>query len=73
MQLIKISEILFEKFLSVKNKERFERAFLSVAILSFIVHLVMIGLVKFDLISIDKPLYLFNNPTLQSTHHFHSY
>lgn len=62
MALNRISELLFDKFLSEKNKDRAERAILRVAILSFIIHLAVIGLVHFNIIAIDEPSNLLSNP-----------
>lgn len=58
----KIFGVLFQKFLSKKNKEMSERVILKVAIFSFIVHLLIIGLVNYNIISIDEPSNLFKNP-----------
>lgn len=62
MNLNKVSEVLFQKFLSEKNKEKSERIILNVAIISFIVHLLIIGLVNFNFIQIDEPSNLLENP-----------
>jgi hypothetical protein len=62
MNLNKVSEALFQKFLSEKNKEKSERIILNVAIISFIVHLLIIGLVNFNFIQIDEPSNLLENP-----------
>ncbi len=62
MKFNKIAEILFQKFLSKKNKDKSERVILIVAIVSFIVHLVIIGLVNFTIIVIDEPSNLLKNP-----------
>lgn len=62
MYLKKISEILFQKFLSEKNKEKIERAILNVALVSFVIHLVIIGLVHFNIIYIEEPSNLLKNP-----------
>lgn len=62
MGLNKISEILYNKFLSEKTKEKSERAILTIAIISFIIHLVIIALVNFNVIAIDKPSNLLTNP-----------
>jgi hypothetical protein len=62
MDLNKISERLYQKFLSDKNKERSERVILSVAIVSFVIHLAIIGLVNLDLLTIEEPSNLLVNP-----------
>jgi hypothetical protein len=62
MNLPKIFERLFENFLSEKNKERIERIILWVAIISFIAHLIIIGLVHFNIIAIKEPSNLLINP-----------
>ena len=62
MQFNKIPELLFQKFLSKKNKEWSERVILRVAIVSFIVHLIIIGLVNFNIIPINEPSSLLKNP-----------
>ncbi len=62
MNLNRISETIFQNFLSEKNKEKSERIILWVAIMSFIVHLVIIVLVNFNIISIDGPSNLLKNP-----------
>lgn len=62
MNLSNIADILFQKFLSEKIKERSERIILSVAIISFIIHLVIIAFVNFDVISINEPSNLLTNP-----------
>ena len=62
MDLNKISEIFIQKFLSKKNKEKSERIILRVAIFSFILHLVIIGFVNFNIISLSEPSNLLKNP-----------
>lgn len=62
MNLPTIFERLFQSFLSEKNKEKSERVILWVAILSFIVHLLLIGFVNFNIISIAEPSNLLKNP-----------
>jgi len=62
MSLSKLLVRLFKTFLSEKTKERSERVILSVAIASFIIHLVMIYLVDFGFISLATTSDLFNNP-----------
>ncbi|MCF8428489.1 MAG: hypothetical protein K9G64_00025 [Bacteroidia bacterium] len=62
MELYKISENLYQKFLSKKTKERSEQAILWIALISFISHLIIIGLVNFNIISINEPSNLLKNP-----------
>lgn len=62
MTLSKLSDSLFNTFLSEKTKEKSERVILSVAIASFIVHLLMIYLVDFGIISLGTSSDLLNNP-----------
>jgi hypothetical protein len=62
MDLNKIFESLYQNFLSERNKEKSERLILRVAIFSFIVHLLIIGLVNYNIISINEPSNLFKNP-----------
>lgn len=62
MGLNKISEILYHKLLSETIKEKSERVVLIVAIISFIIHLVIIALVNFNVIAIDKPSNLLTKP-----------
>jgi len=62
MDLNKISQKLFEFFLSEKIKEKSERVILIVAIVSFIIHLLIIGLVNFNIIHLDEPSNLLKNP-----------
>jgi hypothetical protein len=49
-------------FLSEKMKEKSEKLIIYVAILSFILHLLLIGLVNLNLISLDNHSKLLNNP-----------
>lgn len=62
MSLNKISELLYHKFLAETVKEKSERVILTVAIISFIIHLVIIALVNFKIIAIDEPSNLLTNP-----------
>lgn len=62
MGLNKISEILYNKLLSETIKEKSERVVLIVAIVSFIIHLVIIALVNFNVIAIEKPSNLLTKP-----------
>lgn len=62
MDLSKILEKLYQKLLSKKTKERSERVILWIALVSFIIHLLMIGLIHFNIISINEPSNLLKNP-----------
>ncbi len=62
MILSKILENLYQKLLSKKTKEKSERIILWIALASFILHLVVIELLHFNLISIDEPSNLLKNP-----------
>ncbi len=55
-------ERLYQKLLSKKTKERSERVILWIALVSFIIHLLMIGLIHFNIITINEPSSLLNNP-----------
>lgn len=62
MDVSKLMEKLYQKLLSKKTKEKSERVILWIALLGFIIHLVMIGLVHFNIISITEPSNLLKNP-----------
>ncbi len=62
MAISKLLDIVFNTFLSENTKEKSERVILSIAIASFIIHLVMIYLVDFGFISLGTSSDLFNNP-----------
>jgi hypothetical protein len=62
MDLSKLSEKLYQKLLSKKTKEKSERFFLWIALVSFIIHLLMIGLMHFNVITIHEPSNLLKNP-----------
>jgi hypothetical protein len=55
-------EKLYQKLLSKKTKEKSERIILWIALVSFLIHLLMIGLIHFNLIIIDEPSNLLKNP-----------
>ncbi len=55
-------EVLFEKFLSEKTKKRSEQVILTIAIASFIIHLLIIFLVDFGFISLNTESDLLTNP-----------
>lgn len=55
-------EKLYQRFLSIKTKEKIEHAILWIALASFICHLAIIGLVHFDVIHISEQSHLMKNP-----------
>lgn len=62
MSLTKLIEISYQKLLSEQTKEKSERVILSIAIVSFIIHLVLIYLVNWQVISLNAPSDLIGNP-----------
>jgi hypothetical protein len=58
----KIINLLFEKFLSEKTKEKSEQVIIYIAILSFIVHLLLIAFVQLNWIQPDDFSGLLKNP-----------
>jgi hypothetical protein len=62
MNLSKLLEKFYQKLLSKKTKERSERVILWIALVSFIIHLLMIGLIHFNIITINEPSNLLKNP-----------
>ena len=62
MILSNLFKNLFQKFLSEKTKDKFERFILLFALASFIIHLIIIGLVSFRIVSIDQSTILLSNP-----------
>ncbi len=62
MTLYQFSEKLNQNLLSKKTKERSEQAILWIALVSFLTHLFIIGLVNFNVISINEPSNLLKNP-----------
>jgi len=62
MDLKKLLDKLYLKLLSEKTKERSERVILWIALVSFIIHLLMIGLIHFNIITINEPSNLLKNP-----------
>ena len=62
MKLSIYLEKLYLKLLSAKTKERSEQAILWIALASFIIHLLIIGLIHFDIISINDHSNLLKNP-----------
>ena len=62
MDLSELLEKLYQKLLSKKTKEKSERVILWIALVSFIIHLLMIGLIHFNIITINEPSKLLKNP-----------
>ncbi len=62
MALNKYFEILYQKLLSEKTKKNSERIILVIAIASFLIHLMVIYLVDFGIITLDAPSDLLKNP-----------
>ena len=62
MEISKLLEKLYQKLLSKKTKEKSERVILWIALVSFIIHLLMIGLINFNVITINEPSNLLKNP-----------
>jgi len=62
MDLSKLLEKNYQKLLSKKTKEKSERVILWIALVSFIIHLLMIGLIHFNIITINEPSNLLINP-----------
>jgi hypothetical protein len=62
MGISKFLEKLNQKLLSKKTKEQSERVILWIALVSFIIHLLLIGFIHFDIITINEPSNLLKNP-----------
>jgi hypothetical protein len=62
MELSKLLENLYQKLLSKKTKEGSERVILWIALVSFIIHLLIIGLIHFNIITISEQSSLLQNP-----------
>ena len=62
MELSKLFEKLYQKLLSKKTKERSEQVILWIALASFIIHLLIIQLIHFNIIFINEPSKLLKNP-----------
>ncbi|MBC7473645.1 MAG: hypothetical protein H7263_05090 [Candidatus Sericytochromatia bacterium] len=60
--IFKILDFLYQIFFSEKNKKKFERVILVIAIASFLIHLAIIYLVDFGIISLNEPSELLKNP-----------
>ena len=55
-------EKLYQKLLSEKTKDKSEKVILWIALVSFIIHLLIIGLIHFNIIGIQEPSNLLKNP-----------
>jgi hypothetical protein len=62
MEASKVLESIYCVFLSSKTKEKSERIILWIALLSFIIHLAIIGLIHFDIIHLYEVSGLLRNP-----------
>ncbi len=62
MESSKLLEKLYRKLLSKKTKDRSERVILWIALASFIIHLIIIGLIHFNIISVSEPSNLLKSP-----------
>jgi hypothetical protein len=62
MKSLNLLENLYQRLLSEKTKEKSERIILWIALASFILHLLFIELINFDIITIHEPSNLLNNP-----------
>jgi hypothetical protein len=62
MELSNILEKFYQKLLSKKTKEKSEQVILWIALVSFIIHLMLIGLIYLGIISINEPSNLLKNP-----------
>lgn len=62
MKPTKLLDEIFNKFLSKKTKEKSERTILWIALVSFLIHLTIIGLIHFEIITLNEPSELLNNP-----------
>jgi len=62
MESAKLFEKFYSSLLSKETKEKSEHVILWIALVSFIIHLVIIGLVHFNIIVINEPSNLLKNP-----------
>jgi hypothetical protein len=62
MKLSELMKNLYKKLLSKTTKEKSEKVILWIALVSFIIHLLIIGLIHFGIISINEPSNLLKNP-----------
>ncbi len=58
----KLLEKIYQKLLSEKTKDKSEKVILWIALASFIIHLVIIGLIHFNIVSFNEPSNLLRNP-----------
>lgn len=61
-QINKFTSVLFHKFLSEEMRKRTERVILYVALFSFFIHLAVIYLIDFNLLSFSQESELIKNP-----------
>ncbi len=62
MDLSKLLKKLYLKLLSKKTKERSEQVILWIALISYIIHLLIIALIHFNIISISEQSNLLKDP-----------
>ncbi len=62
LELSKMIEKIYHKLLSKETKEKSEQIILWIALSSFIIHLLLIGLIHFKIVSIDGTSPLLKNP-----------
>ena len=62
MQIEAIYHSFHSRFFSERTKKRSETLIVFIAIISFILHLMLIGLVHFNIIELNDPLHLLSNP-----------
>jgi hypothetical protein len=62
MDISKLLGKLYQKLLSQKTKERSERVILWIALVSFLIHLLMIGLIHFNILNTQLSLVYANAP-----------
>jgi hypothetical protein len=62
MKNTKLLSYLFNKFLSVDTKEKLERVILVLAIVSFLIHLLLIYFVNIGVLTVSTEITLFKNP-----------
>ena len=62
MKISNFLEKLYQKLLSEKTKNRSEQVILWIALVSFVIHLLIIGLISLDIIVISEPSNLLKNP-----------
>ena len=62
MNLSKSLETIYKKLLSEETKKRSEHFILRIALASFIIHLLIIGLIHFNIVTINEPSNLLKNP-----------